>query len=577
MAIAISTSPPNLSMLRKFNVWYSVKDGNFNDPNIWISNGKKKHNYPQAGDDVYIDHVVTFNIQNPFVRNLYISGNAILGNGLGGPGTLSISGNLQVSGTFDLSNITDWLINLNGVNNYINTFIPGTHNTIYYSRLGDQDIMNLAYCNLSIGGLGHKNLFGSYIISGVTTISDSVTVVKKTNDKLTFGGLLSSSNSVNSTFDNTINADIEFQGGIGVDQRGLTLNLGTGNIYFNGNQTISIGGGSPFQCYNTCLIKGSSVVTIGLDISQGSPFVVNGSINGETSSSTLNIDGGLFQTTLEEPMNIGIYNYNHSSNSYIGYVFNGNYTLPYTNYQHLSIKGTGIKTLSNDTIVNKNLTIFSGNLELSSYNLTVTGTTHLSNATVNKNSSSGYTLFADTFSCDSGCFITFNNPCVIEFRNSLLFDVGGHAPLTFASGVLLKFTTNNQFIDSGHGSNQRWDCDILISGAITLTNQNWGFGITGTINGDTALSIFNNTVLFSYKNALQPMQTGVLVSNSASSKNTFMYELAGNQDITSGTYYNLTIQGSGTKKLLGNVSVLNNYTITSPATLNLNGYILANP
>ena len=76
------------------------------------------------------------------------------------------------------------------------------------------------------------------------------------------------------------------------------------------------------------------------------------------------------------------------------------------------------------------------------------------------------------------------------------------------------------------------------------------------------------------------MNTGKLYCNQT--LNTFIYGLGGNQDITSPSdatpgYQNLILQGSGVKRLLGNVSVKGTYTLTSPATLNTNGFALTNP
>jgi len=76
------------------------------------------------------------------------------------------------------------------------------------------------------------------------------------------------------------------------------------------------------------------------------------------------------------------------------------------------------------------------------------------------------------------------------------------------------------------------------------------------------------------------MTTGKLYCNQA--VNTFNYNLANGQDITVPSdptpgYNNLTISGSGAKRLLGNVSVKGIYTVTPPATLNSNGFSLTNP
>jgi hypothetical protein len=99
--------------------------------------------------------------------------------------------------------------------------------------------------------------------------------------------------------------------------------------------------------------------------------------------------------------------------------------------------------------------------------------------------------------------------------------------------------------------------------------------MTGILNVTVSGSAFINQAVFRYQNSQQPMQTGVLQCNSV--VNTFIYNLVDNQNVTPGTYINLTLAGSGAKKLLGNVSVVNAYTLISPATLNSNGYTLTNP
>jgi hypothetical protein len=113
--------------------------------------------------------------------------------------------------------------------------------------------------------------------------------------------------------------------------------------------------------------------------------------------------------------------------------------------------------------------------------------------------------------------------------------------------------------------------------ANALNAQNY----TGVINGLSSGSIFKMiSGFFNYLNATAPMVTGQLLTNQAT--NTFMYGASGNQDIqvpsdpTPG-YKNLILQGSGAKKLLGNVSVKGTYTLTAPATLNSNGFALTNP
>jgi hypothetical protein len=82
-----------------------------------------------------------------------------------------------------------------------------------------------------------------------------------------------------------------------------------------------------------------------------------------------------------------------------------------------------------------------------------------------------------------------------------------------------------------------------------------------------------NTI--NYQSATQSMLTGLL--DVSSSLNTYIYDRSGSQNITGGTYRNLTIAGSGSKTLQGNVSVLNTLVTGSLITLVTGSYTLTNP
>ncbi|HTK18079.1 MAG TPA: hypothetical protein VL442_01130 [Mucilaginibacter sp.] len=79
MQLATSTSQNHTIMRRRKNVWYSVKDGNWSDPNTWMSNAldKKLIYTPQSGDDVYINHIVSFDgaiTTTTSINNLFVAG-----------------------------------------------------------------------------------------------------------------------------------------------------------------------------------------------------------------------------------------------------------------------------------------------------------------------------------------------------------------------------------------------------------------------------------------------------------------------------------------------------------------------
>ena len=110
----ISTAPFGLFMARKANVWYSMADGNWSNPNTWMSNAldRKLILIPQLGDTVYINHIITMD-SNIAVNNMYISGK-LQGAALSAY-SITINNDLQVSGSgyLDLSLQSNNLI-LNG-------------------------------------------------------------------------------------------------------------------------------------------------------------------------------------------------------------------------------------------------------------------------------------------------------------------------------------------------------------------------------------------------------------------------------------------------------------------------------
>jgi hypothetical protein len=157
---------------------------------------------------------------------------------------------------------------------------------------------------------------------------------------------------------------------------------------------------------------------------------------------------------------------------------------------------------------------------------------------------------------------------------------------TFRSGTgTWTFTTNNQSIGS---TSLTFDAPILIDSGITL-NIGGTYGTTVTLNntinglsGTSKLLLSGTTApILNYQSSTQPMAIGVL--DTSTNLNTWVYgnsnqDIKGNLSIlTKQVHRNLILNGGGTKTLLGFVSVLNTYTLTSPATLALNGFTLTNP
>lgn len=597
MQLAISTSQNHTMMRRRKNVWYSVCDGNWSNPNTWISNALDRRliTVPQTGDDVYINHTVSFDtsaLTNTIVNNLFVSGKLTATNT---SQTLSINGNVQGTGFIDFtgSNVT---VNINGLSNSIiySNFTAGNSTINYGATFYEQTILNLPYKNLSTSGTQKKMssdliIAGTFVtqsgfecdvynltVIGASTIGVAGQPYKFTKSSSTGLLLFIGNCDFEGIIDLTVgNPNLEFRGGITIHTFNLTTGTGTWTFSTN-SQTINcsayLGG-----IWNAAVVV-SGAITVTL--SGGSTWQTNSTINGTVSGSTFNNEGVLYLGINTTPMTTGVFNYNHLPTSTIGYVFNGNATLPYSSFANLTIGGTGVKTQMANTVVAKNFTLIAGGYECGGFDLSVTGTAAITgNFTANAFCNItfiGSVTFGSQFGA-TGVDLRTGNPNV-EFRGGL--DI--HAQVTYTGTGTYKFSTNNQSLSFSAYNTGICAANFLISGAITVTFTSGGTipDFLGTLNGDNASSTFDNRGTFAYTNSIAPMATGKLYCNQAT--NTFIYDLAGGQDITSPSdptpgYKNLTLSGSGIKKLLGNVSVKGTYTLNPPATLNSNGFSFTNP
>lgn len=589
-------------ILRRKNTWYSVCDGNWSDYNTWVSNrlDKKIYTSPQPGDDVYINHSVTCDVSAPSVNNLYVSGDLLFSASLNP--ILTVNGDLQATGTIDQTGTSSAIV-LKGYNNFITTFIPGSSGSaIVYNAAYTQYIMPVTYWHLYVAG----GLSISRIMTQALTVNGNLylgSILNTQNFSLTVNGISTTQNALSITltmsgniistgsilfvgqvltgggrqFQITGAASVEMRGGAGA----VGLNWPTANVTCTtNNQTISDG----FD-----FVMGSLTVSGAITVTNasGSLIHLNGALNGTVAGSTLNNNGSIIFNTTSVSMTTGTFNYANATGSTIGYSANGSYALPYTSYEGLTIGGTGLKTLSANTTVNYKLTLNgsggggSNGLNCLGYNLTVGNTTSISGAVALRASLSGGTLiFIGQVTCGGGGgIITSDGNPTLEFRGGINNGSGGVIPGTGT----INFTTNNQSLELGSGPST-WSGAVNIASGITITNTSATLGgwiIAGQLNGLSSTSTFINNGNLDYQNANAPMLTGNFYCNQAT--NTFRYNAAGNQDIqppndaVSPGYKNLTLAGSGAKRLLGNVSVKGTYTLTPPATLNSNGFSLTNP
>ena len=592
--IGVSTTPVNITLLRKHNTWYTIMDGNWSNPNIWISNGKRKNSLPQPEDDVYIDNNINIDVVI-ITNNLYVAGSLTAANGT----TITINGDLQATGplNFNGSNTT---ITLNGYNNNVSTFTAG-NTTVKYNRSGDQNVLPLSYNNLVIYNSGIKYLSASTTIQGNLNVNDFMpqdAVLECSNYDLTVNGNTSITFGVGSTsynfsksgvgkllfigsvqiysntlFSNNI-TNIEFRGGVsgGGVNNFLTFNCPTS--FTTNSQTINCSN----TIFNNSLLIGGNVTLT----TTSSSLYCNGLINGTNSNSIFNNNGFINIGYANAMMTTGIFNYMNTSNSSIGYVMNGDFALPYTVYNNLTIMGSGLKTLSGNTsVTNLNINNFyqdRARLDCLSYNLMINGNAAIGGTGVGDyldagllKSEAGSITFIGQASFNTAN-ISFPSSVTLEFRNGVNF--GPYGVHTGTINAVINFTTNSQTLQ---GSSQVFNGSINISGGIILTTNGSGIGhiFNGILNGNSGTDTLKNSGGISYQNPTCPMSVGILDCNS--SINNFYYSLSGNQDLKAGLYYNLILTSGGVKSLLGNISVKNSYSLGQSSSLNTNGYVIGNP
>jgi hypothetical protein len=171
------------------------------------------------------------------------------------------------------------------------------------------------------------------------------------------------------------------------------------------------------------------------------------------------------------------------------------------------------------------------------------------------------------------------NPSV-ELRGGISYG-NGNDPLNTGTGTWT-FTTNNQSIyhASSLGPTITFNCPILISGAITLTNATNGTSpsimlLNNSVNGDNASSKFLNSHVLYLNNATYAslMTTGIFDITTTS--NSLYYTFSGNYTIPYTSFSTLAITATGTKTLSGNTTLSGGLFISSAGILEASTYDLS--
>ena len=496
-----------------------------------------------------------------------------------------------------------------GVFDRTTTHPTSAQNIVGYIFNGTVTLPYTDYCGLYISGTGVKSPAADLPLGGSLQISTTGTF-----DVTTYNLTVGLGTVIEGKLLKTGSGSVLFVGSVNANFLNAQLNFGTGNptvemrggftTFYTANALVPGTAAWSFTTNNQAIqhygatwvgnisIVGDIVVTLNSP-SNASPMRV-AYMNGTTAGSTFRMGSGgsnncrLYFTTNATSMTTGFLDCVTNPNQ-IGYEFTGDYTLPRSDYRGLYIDGNGVKTavgnLSMDVLYVKGF-VNSGDpctLELGNYNLTTTGVAEVGGYStgtaapcvhgVLSKTGAGTILIGGQFRIagGKGTLSLTGNPSV-ELRGGL--HLATNFEMLFAGTPTFTFTTNNQNITCG--GTYIFPLDVMISGAITITQSIGGTNFSGTINGNNALSTLDNRATLQFSNAVAPMSTGVLQTNAAA--NTTAYNRADNQDVKGGTYRTLQFTNGGIKKLLGNVVVNQtgggSLTIASGTTIDYNGFTI---
>jgi len=403
-------------------------------------------------------------------------------------------------------------------------------------------------------------------VTGTTTVAtgrsltlNSNTGVKRFDSAITING---SGSWTSTTITTASNLDI--RGGIEVASASGSFSASAATFSTN-NQNIT--GAGPLSFDNGVTISGNITVTN----TNTSGVTFNSTVDGTAASSTWKhgANGVTYYqpAAATQPMNTGELDVSASGN-YFYYSRAGaqNIKIPLTSYFHLYITGgsSSTKTLQATTTVSGNLYVASSTtLSLSSYGLTVTGSTTLDGSISDANDAGTNTFTGLLTIGSTGSLSTSSNsPFVFEggITNNGTFSKTGTGAVSF--------NTNDQDIDGTAAMTLAGAITIAAGKTVTYKNTNsTGITISGVLDGANSSSTWKNnantTVSYAPGVSTRPMNTGIL--DVSASGNTFKYTDAGAQTIKTpaSAYHNLSLSGTGTKSLSGETTVNGNLSLSS--------------
>jgi len=512
---------------------------------------------PSTADDVTVtaDRTVTLDVATPVVNSLLISGTLNTSNGTSwGLNTKTL--NIDATGTLTANASTVTLSGTTGTlftKHASGTFNNGT-STVVLSGNGSATVNSgtVAFTNLTSSGTGTKTLAGTVTVSGnlvvsagtvdLSTSTPTITGTSSVTGTLTDSSVTGTNTftggvTVNSggTWNNTNDPAYSFAGGLTVNT-GATFTSGAGAYTFATGEAQTIGG--TLAAWSITNLTNNDATSTGLTFSGAQPTITTLT---QGTNAILTFSGTVPTiTTLTAT----------ASPNTVQYTSTSAQTVKGTTYHHLTKTGVGgTATLGGNAILNGNLTISSGTLELSTLDFTTTGTSSIT-GTLSDTSATGTNLFTGAVTINSGgIWSTTNNPA-FTFRGGLT----NNSSSGFTSGTgIYTFNTNVQTI-SGSQSFTITNITNDITSSTGLTFSGAQPTITTLTQGTNGVLTFSGTV------------PTIITLTATASPNTVQYT-GSTQTMKGTTYDNLTINSSGTATLGGAVDANNNFAI-SGGTLN---------
>lgn len=474
----------------------------------------------------------TFSIDNSAIANLSNSN-------IYTTSALVLAGAVQVTGT--------WGSSSSAATNQNDTFFSGTGlvtvaagNFTYYSRANGNWNVNTTWSTSGFGGLPAAGTPGAgdfVVIGGGRTVT--VTAVE-TCAALSFDAGTSVTNTL------TISNSLAVTGAITIPQTVTSgsniLNVGAGNLSTAGLNFTATGSGAGHQ----------------VTISTGTA-TINGSVTGIGPSSTISFSGaGLLQVngSMFASSNGTLTTVSGSTVEYNGAA----QSIEALSYNHLTLSGSGIKTLVATTTIGGNLNIGTGTtFTVGGVTLAVVGTT-LVDGTLSITGTVGTKTF--------GGLVTVNG----TWSNAT-------EAVTIQGGI-----TNNGIFAAGTGNYTFNTNSQTLTGSLniaTVTVTGAGIVLNNTNSLTVSTSLQGTGRLTQGSNAILNLGGGSSISNmtATASGNTVNYTGAA-QTVNNTNFYHLNLSGSGVKTLqAGTTSISGNLTLsgsvltTSVAGLTIGGTV----